>query len=345
MNGHELWRLRELGIGGSQVQRQGSNFWSKYNCPVLQWTAERRRHGFDLSDTAVSSRLLDRGRRDRDRITLPVFLRDSATISSAPTSDSNFTRVAVRSGTARPRAVSPSEPPSKQMKLSHSVTSQQPGTASSSANASVETVPPAHVSAKETSNANKGDWYFISSGESLRESCAALFPQFAQEHHVDLGHSNKIFAARWLPDDRIVMGTKCNSILVMDANHRKPKYRHAGQSRMHEDADDIRREGRGNSRGYSDPPFTKIQPLKSSGDSLQIEQNCGIHAIDVNPSGSLFASGGDNPADVSVFRLPNFEPLAVGEMAHSDWLFDLEWLDDEYLVSGKKRCFSAILHF
>lgn len=312
------------------MQRQEANFWSKYNCPVLQWTTENPRHGFgNLDDPAPRNDQLK-----RERITLPAFRRDgtpnsafSSTSSSTPAfSQSNYT--AIRSSqSTRTRAASPSsEPPAKQMKLS----TQKHG---------ISATPVEPSPTPKQSSEDKGDCYFISSSESLRQSCASVFPQFAQEHHIDLGHSNKIFAARWLSDDRIVMGTKCNSILVMDANNRKPKSSRPRALRVYEDEDE------GDGREDEDEvtsrrqsvtnSFLKIQPLKSSGEMPLIEQICGIHAIDVNPSGTLFASGGYNPADVSVFRLPNFEPLTVGETAHSDWLFDLEWLDDEYLVSGK----------
>lgn len=57
--------------------------------------------------------------------------------------------------------------------------------------------------------------------------------------------------------------------------------------------------------------------------------------MDVNPSGTLLATGSENPCDVAVYKLPSFEPLAVGDRAHEDWLFDMKWIDDEFLVSGE----------
>lgn len=62
----------------------------------------------------------------------------------------------------------------------------------------------------------------------------------------------------------------------------------------------------------------------------------------MNPSRTLLATGGENPSDVAIYSLPDFRPVTIGESAHSDWLFDLEWIDDEYLISGS-RCSSVAL--
>ena len=37
-------------------------------------------------------------------------------------------------------------------------------------------------------------------------------PTIFQEHEIDLGQVNKVFAAQWVNDSQVVMGTKCNKV-------------------------------------------------------------------------------------------------------------------------------------
>lgn len=79
-----------------------------------------------------------------------------------------------------------------------------------------------------------------------------------------------------------------------------------------------------------------IPTISSSAETHPATTSCGIHAVEVNPSRTVLATTGENANDIAFYKLPTLEPLAVGENTHKDYVFDLKWLDDEYLISGSR---------
>lgn len=124
-----------------------------------------------------------------------------------------------------------------------------------------------------------------------------------RERVYNLSPVNKIFCCEWLTDSQIILGTKCNTLIVLDI--------------------------------LTGRTF-KIATLKSSGRHEPPQNSCGIHATEANPSKSLLATGGESPNELAIYRLPTLDPVCVGEGSHKDWIFDLKWLDDEFLVTGSR---------
>ena len=48
---------------------------------------------------------------------------------------------------------------------------------------------------------------------------------------------------------------------------------------------------------------------------------CGIHSLAINPSHSVLATGAENTKDIAFYKLPTFDPLAIGEVFHHFIIF------------------------
>ncbi|KAK7575919.1 hypothetical protein V9T40_012205 [Parthenolecanium corni] len=129
----------------------------------------------------------------------------------------------------------------------------------------------------------------------------ALSHDMLKEHPITLDSNvNKIFCSAWLSHRQVVCGTKCNKLIVYDVLTKA---------------------------------VDQIPCLVGHRENVGPEDHNGIHAVSINPSKSLIATGGKNANEVGIYKLPTLDPAYIGEEAHNDSIFDIVWLDDQFLAT------------
>ena len=163
-----------------------------------------------------------------------------------------------------------------------------------------------------------------------------------------LSRFDKCFAAAWLDHDRVLLGTKDNKLASLNIDtgecNEVPLPSRLRFERMELTEASERADGdwisepstsRNASPSYAigqDPGFAPFgrgevrnvafPPTPDLVDGASIYENCGIHAIAINPSGTRMVTGGANPSDAAVFSVPDLRPTAL-LTSHTDWVFGL----------------------
>lgn len=139
--------------------------------------------------------------------------------------------------------------------------------------------------------------------DSSKEAYSARhLPIVLKERETKVGEIDKIFSSIWLDYNNVICGTKCNTLFVINTV---------------------------SSNNWN------IPVLRGSEDTPQPSKNCGIHSIAMNQTGTILATGGENPNNIAAYKLPSMDPICVGEH-HSDWLFSLAWASPTLLASGSR---------
>eukprot|EP00102_Acyrthosiphon_pisum_P021761 XP_016658971.1 PREDICTED: DDB1- and CUL4-associated factor 12-like [Acyrthosiphon pisum] len=123
-----------------------------------------------------------------------------------------------------------------------------------------------------------------------------------KERSIPLETMDTVYCSQWLSSNQIVFGTRCNKLMIYNV-------------KSHE--------------------LDQIPLIKGRFDGATNHQN-GNRSLKINPSRTLLATGAYNSNKIGVYRLrlPTLDPIVLAKGAHKDFIFDIEWITEEYFVSS-----------
>eukprot|EP01023_Acetabularia_acetabulum_P031737 TRINITY_DN29703_c0_g1_i1.p1 TRINITY_DN29703_c0_g1~~TRINITY_DN29703_c0_g1_i1.p1 ORF type:complete len:581 (+),score=84.70 TRINITY_DN29703_c0_g1_i1:111-1853(+) len=154
-----------------------------------------------------------------------------------------------------------------------------------------------------------------------RMQLSEIQPHNMKENQIHVGRwlgqqqqpIDKIFAANWLNEEEIVLGTKCNNLVVVNALSGKMK----------------------------NVPTIGRQQNEYNPRII----NYGIHTISINPSKTLMLTGGEEPQDAAIYSIQknnqksdfkfDLKPKQL-LIQHRDWLFGSAWISDDCVVTASR---------
>jgi len=180
-------------------------------------------------------------------------------------------------------------------------------------------------------------------------------PGTLKEHEANvllLKQFDKCFATTWLDEENVLIGTKCNKLLVLNTNlmHRRHAVCHTTiplpdrlgpateQDRPMNRLQHIIQSASREVHELQRPTVPQHPTVPRGAQTLflsELEDNCGIHAIAINPSGTRMVTGGAHPQDCAVFSLPGIHATTLCT-GHTDWVFGLDWITDNVFASGSR---------
>ncbi|KIZ04367.1 WD repeat-containing protein 40A [Monoraphidium neglectum] len=119
---------------------------------------------------------------------------------------------------------------------------------------------------------------------------------------------DKAFCSAWISPDSVLVGTKCNSLLLVDV-----------VTRRH--------------RRVALPPKPAVRQAPEL--MYNPDGHCGMHAMDVSPDGRYVVTGGRAAEDAVVLRRDTLTPVQTFS-GHADWIFGLAWVTESHFVSGSR---------
>jgi WD repeat-containing protein 40A len=113
---------------------------------------------------------------------------------------------------------------------------------------------------------------------------------------------DKIFASKWYDNNTIFAGTKDNKLIKLVVNGKNNEMKQI-------------------------PLIPSLNRVSSD--------CCGIHSIAINPSSNLLVTGGADPSDLGVYKLPTMTPISL-LTGHENWSFACDFLNDDTVISGSR---------